>query len=63
MITVKIHNSSICLVRNTSIEVGDKLKNLSETAEKTYEGMEVMKVANCERQSANPGREMKENNE
>lgn len=34
MITVKIHNSSICLVRNTSIEVGDKLKNLSETAEK-----------------------------
>lgn len=34
MITVKIHNGSICLVRNTSIEVGDKLKNLSETAEK-----------------------------
>lgn len=46
----------MCLVRKTSIGVGDKLKNLSETAEKNHEGMEVMKVADCGRQSANPGR-------
>ena len=42
-IKIKICNHSIRLIRNRGIEIGDKLENLPETAEKMGEGGEVMK--------------------
>ena len=42
-IKIKICNHSICLIRNRGVEIGDKLANLSETAEKMGEGGEGMK--------------------
>lgn len=39
----KIYKIGTCLVRNKSTEEGDKLEGLSETAEKKWEGVEIMK--------------------
>ena len=48
-IKIKICNHSICLIRNRGVEIGDKLANLSETAEKMGEGggRNERKVAQC----------------